>query len=46
MFHAARWMAIVGFLIDAAIPSRLEGPGSSLPERSQRRLGVGFDLRF
>jgi hypothetical protein len=43
---AARWMAIVGLVVDAAIPSRLEGPGSVQPGRSQRRLGVGVNLRF
>lgn len=46
MFLTARWMALVGLLIDAAIPSRMQGPGSVLRERSQRRLGVGFDFRF
>lgn len=46
IFLGARWMAIVGLLIDAAIPSRMQGPASALPERSPRRLGVGVNLRF
>ena len=46
MFRTARWMAIVGIVIDAAIPSRLHGPEGAVSERSQRRLRVGFDLRF
>lgn len=47
----ARWMAIVGLLIDAAIPSRVPRPGNgpfwrSQLERPQRRLAVGFNVRF
>jgi hypothetical protein len=42
---AARWMAIVGLVIDAAIPSRLRGPGP-VPERPQRRLAVRLNLSF
>jgi hypothetical protein len=44
--HAAFWMAIVGVVIDAAIPSRVPGPTGALPARSQRKLHVRFDLRF
>jgi hypothetical protein len=46
IFLAARWTAIVGLLIDAAIPSRMQGPESALPGRSARRFRVGVDLRF
>jgi hypothetical protein len=46
IFVTARWMALVGLLIDAAIPSRVEAPGSDLRERSQRPLRVSFNLRF
>ena len=46
MYVTARWMAIVGLLIDAALPSRLQGPPGVVPDRSQRRVGVGFNLRF
>jgi hypothetical protein len=42
---AARWMAIVGLVIDAAIPSRLQGSGA-VPERPQRRVAVRVNLTF
>lgn len=45
MYHAARWMAIVGLVIDAAIPSRLPAP-AGVPARSQRQLRVRFGVRF
>ena len=44
-FWAAQWMALVGFVIDAAIPSRLQGQGP-MPARSERRFAVRVDLRF
>jgi hypothetical protein len=37
---SARWMAIVGIVIDAAIPSRVPGQGSA------RRRAVSFQFRF
>jgi hypothetical protein len=43
---SAQWMALVGLLIDAAIPSKVPAPGSVRPEKSQRRLRVAFTLRF
>ena len=50
MYGSARWMAIVGLLIDAARPSRLPGPPQSPPgaaaERSQRRVGIAVNVRF
>jgi hypothetical protein len=46
LFRATWWMALVGVIVDAAIPSRLQIPGSAVPARSQRRLRVGFDLRL
>lgn len=48
IFLGARWMALVGLLIDAAIPSRMQGrsPESVLHGRAPRRLGVGVHLRF
>jgi hypothetical protein len=45
MFATARWMALVGLVIDAAIPSRLPGP-AGVPARSQRQFRVRFDVRF
>ena len=45
IYASARWMAIVGLVIDAAIPSRLPGP-AGVPARSQRQLRVRFDVRF
>lgn len=45
VFQAALWMAIDGLLIDAAIPSKLRGPGT-VQERSQRRFAVRVNLRF
>jgi hypothetical protein len=45
MSRGAEWMALVGLVIDAAIPSRLQGPGT-VPERSQRRFAVRLNLRF
>ena len=46
MSSAAPWLAIVGLLIDAALPSRLPGAAAIVPERSHRRLGAGVRLRF
>ena len=43
--RAAQWMALVGLVIDAAIPSKLQGSGP-VPQRFQRRLAVRFDVRF
>jgi hypothetical protein len=40
MLFSARWMTIVGLLVDAAIPSRAPGAGS------QRRRAVSVSLRF
>lgn len=45
VLRAAEWTAIVGLLIDAAIPSKLQGPGTA-STRSQRRLAVRFNVRF
>ena len=45
VLRAAEWTAIVGLLIDAAIPSKLQS-SSPVPQRSQRRLAVRFDVRF
>ena len=40
MLFSARWMSIVGLVIDAAIPSRVPGHGSA------RRRAVSFSVRF
>ena len=46
VYLTARWMALVGLLVDAAIPSRMEGPGGVGASRSQRRLAVRLHLQF
>ena len=50
IFVTARWMAIVGLLIDAAVPSWLHGPEHTTQdlasERSRRRVGIRFNVRF
>jgi hypothetical protein len=38
-------MAIIGVVIDAAIPSRMQGTGTAA-ERPQRRLAVRINLSF
>ena len=43
--RAAEWMAVVGVVIDAAIPSRLQAHARA-PARSQRRFAVRVDFRF
>lgn len=45
MLRAAEWTAIVGLLIDAAIPSKLQA-SETASKRSQRRLAVRFNVRF
>ena len=46
VYLTARWVALVGLLVDAALPSRLEGPGGAGAARSQRRLAVSYHVRF
>lgn len=45
-FHAAMWVALLGVVVDAAIPSKLEGPASPTPMKSQRQFGIRFAVQF
>lgn len=45
-FRAAMWVALAGLIVDAAIPSKLEGPASAPPMQSQRPFGIRFAVRF
>ena len=45
-FHAAMWVALAGLVVDAAIPSKLEGPASPTPMQSHRPFGIRFAVRF
>jgi len=49
-YVAARWTAVIGLVVDAAIPSRLPRPHQSArtlaPARSGRRVGIVFNVRF
>ena len=45
-YRAAIWAALVGLIVDAAIPSKLEGPARASPMQSQRTFGVRFAVRF
>jgi len=46
IIRAAEWMALVGFLIDAAVPSKAQRPRGAASDGSQRQLAVGFSVRF
>lgn len=46
MASAAQWMAIVGLLVDAAIPSRAAVPEGAPPPPAQRRLSFTVSVRF
>jgi hypothetical protein len=46
MVRGARWVAIAGLLIDAAIPSKVPHAKGLVSGRSQRRHDVSFTLRF
>ena len=45
-FRAAMWVALAGLIVDAAIPSKLEGPASAPLVQSQRPFGIRFAVRF
>ena len=45
-YRAAIWVALAGLIIDAAIPSKLEGPAEALPVQTQRPFGIRIAVKF
>jgi len=46
VLRAAEWTALVGLLIDAAIPSKFEVSGPQGARSQHRRVAIRFDMRF